>query len=76
MVVKAVIRIILKAVKVKNNKKISEKLSINIPIFNIMPTLIKNKPNKIFLNEVMSDSTWCLYRVSEIIMPARNAPRA
>ena len=70
------IKIILKIVKVKNNKIISEKLSLNIEIFNIMPTLMKNNPNKIFLNEVMSDSTWCLYRVSEIIMPARNAPKA
>tara|TARA_B110000261_G_C12913770_1_gene289542 strand:+ start:544 stop:717 length:174 start_codon:yes stop_codon:yes gene_type:complete len=57
MVVRAVIRAILKTVKAKKRKAISKKLSFNISIFNIMPTLMKNKPNRIFLNEVMSDST-------------------
>ena len=38
--------------------------------------LIKNRPNRTSWKGRMSVSTWCLYSVSEISMPAINAPSA
>ena len=41
-----------------------------------MPMVMKNKPNKTSWKGRMSSSTWCLYSVSEINMPAMKAPSA
>ena len=40
----------------------------------IMPTVTKNRPSSTSRNGLMSSSTWKRYSVSEISMPARNAP--
>ena len=42
----------------------------------IMPMVMKNSPSKTSWKGRMSNSTWCLYSVSEINMPAMNAPSA
>ena len=41
-----------------------------------MPTVTKNSPSSTSRNGWMSSSTWKRYSVSEISMPARNAPSA
>ena len=41
-----------------------------------MPMLMKNRPSSTSWNGRMSVSTWCLYSVSEISMPAMKAPSA
>ena len=41
-----------------------------------MPMLMKNRPSSTSWNGRMSVSTWCLNSVSEISMPAMNAPSA
>ena len=41
-----------------------------------MPMVMKNRPSSTSWNGRMSVSTWCLYSVSAISMPARNAPSA
>jgi hypothetical protein len=40
----------------------------------IAPTVMKNRPSSTSRNGLMSSSTWKRYSVSEISMPARNAP--
>jgi hypothetical protein len=42
----------------------------------IMPMVMKNSPSSTSWKGRMSVSTWCLYSVSEISMPAMNAPSA
>ena len=41
-----------------------------------MPIVMKNRPRSTSWNGRMSVSTWCLYSVSAISMPATNAPSA
>ena len=41
-----------------------------------MPMVMKNRPSSTSWNGRMSVSTWCLYSVSAISMPATNAPSA
>ena len=41
-----------------------------------MPIVMKNRPSSTSWNGRMSVSTWCLYSVSAISMPATNAPSA
>jgi hypothetical protein len=41
-----------------------------------MPMVMKNRPSSTSWKGRMSVSTWCLYSVSEISMPATKAPSA
>ena len=54
----------------------SHQLSITMRTLSSMPTVMKNSPSSTSRNGLMSSSTWCLYSVSEINMPATNAPSA
>jgi hypothetical protein len=52
------------------------KFSITTRTFSSMPIVTKNKPRSTSRKGLMSSSTRCLNSVSEISMPATNAPSA
>ena len=58
-----------------NNKTIGQ-LSITKRMFNNIPIVIKNKPSNTSRKGLISSSTCSRYSVSEISMPAINAPNA
>ena len=54
----------------------SHQLSSTTRILSSMPTVMKNRPSSTSRKGLISSSTWCLNSVSEMSMPATNAPRA
>jgi len=53
----------------------SQMFEITTAKFICIPTVIKNSPKSKSLKGIRSTSIWCLYCVSAIIIPAKNAPK-